>query len=371
MQQQKGKGRISLSGKKDEDKHRLHIFLAVHQLMKRYQKGSATAKQQKAIDALDLLTKKKLWYATKEEIVTKRHLEDMHARIYGKVAQKENFDCKNWAEVKKTLTARDTLLETGIKQLPNRRKLRISKQLIIAATIVAVTVGTMFFFVAEKEQPTQTFLAQNQQLSKTLPDGTTVMLNKGSSLTLSSDFNKKQRRIQMTGEVFFNVSRNPQKPFVITHGALTTVVKGTSFTISNYTELERNTLTVHSGKVSVRHGKKELAQLLADQRLIYDKAQQTIAISSANAAQVAEWTKGKLIFVDADAKELRLRMQQHFSVNVVVKDYALGKAATMRFNAQFEKDAKAEDVMEHLKLVYGVNYKREGAIITVYKNVKK
>ncbi|NIJ54600.1 FecR family protein [Dyadobacter arcticus] len=84
-----------------------------------------------------------------------------------------------------------------------------------------------------------------------LADGSVVTLEKGGKLTVDEDFGKKDRTVFLTGEAFFDIQRNPDKPFLVVSGSLVTRVLGTSFRISaNPTDPEVS-VSVRTGKVTV------------------------------------------------------------------------------------------------------------------------
>lgn len=89
-------------------------------------------------------------------------------------------------------------------------------------------------------------------ISVTLPDGSTVKLEKASRLSYDSDFQGKQREVFLSGAAFFSVTKNPEKPFVVYANELVTKVLGTSFTINAFEENKKVTVSVRTGRVSDR-----------------------------------------------------------------------------------------------------------------------
>jgi ferric-dicitrate binding protein FerR (iron transport regulator) len=85
----------------------------------------------------------------------------------------------------------------------------------------------------------------------TLPDGSQVTLQKNSNLTYPPSFNLTQREVTLHGEAFFQVARDPSKPFMVYANGLVAKVLGTSFNVSAYSEDKKVTVTVKTGKVSV------------------------------------------------------------------------------------------------------------------------
>lgn len=84
-----------------------------------------------------------------------------------------------------------------------------------------------------------------------LSDGSVLCLNGGSKISwITNEFNKEKRELWLDeGEVFFSVSKNPHKPFIIHSGNLETIVRGTSFNIKSYKELDESVVSVRSGKL--------------------------------------------------------------------------------------------------------------------------
>jgi len=89
---------------------------------------------------------------------------------------------------------------------------------------------------------------EGEQKEITLPDGTAIWLNEGSSITYTADF--EERTVELEGEAFFDVVHNPNSPFVIYAGDSKTEVLGTAFNIRAYSEEAQVELNVVRGKVA-------------------------------------------------------------------------------------------------------------------------
>lgn len=90
--------------------------------------------------------------------------------------------------------------------------------------------------------------AAGQQKEVTLPDGSLITLNGGSTLKYLSKSDKQLRLVQLDGEGYFDVAKDQKRPFVIVSDSFTTQVVGTTFTIDS--EIDKS-ITVFSGKVNV------------------------------------------------------------------------------------------------------------------------
>ncbi|TZF82517.1 hypothetical protein FW774_13480 [Pedobacter sp. BS3] len=89
---------------------------------------------------------------------------------------------------------------------------------------------------------------------------------------LPGRFNGNTREVYLTGEAFFQVTHNPQKPFIAHTDGLNTCVLGTSFNINAYPQLAQVRVSVATGKASVTANHKVLAMLAANQQVAYTKA---------------------------------------------------------------------------------------------------
>jgi len=84
-----------------------------------------------------------------------------------------------------------------------------------------------------------------------LPDGRSVLLKKGGRLSYPNHFKKELREIYLTGEGFFEVAKDPERPFYVFANEMVTKVLGTSFTVKAYSEDKQVFVKVKTGKVSV------------------------------------------------------------------------------------------------------------------------
>lgn len=84
-----------------------------------------------------------------------------------------------------------------------------------------------------------------------LPDQSSVVLQPNSKLTYPTEFASSQRQVYLDGEAFFEISKNPSKPFLVYTHSVSTKVLGTSFTVKAYSHQPDTKVTVKTGKVSV------------------------------------------------------------------------------------------------------------------------
>ncbi|MBS1567532.1 MAG: FecR domain-containing protein, partial [Bacteroidetes bacterium] len=90
---------------------------------------------------------------------------------------------------------------------------------------------------------------RGRKFSMLLPDGTVVWLNAQSSVTFPSAFTAKERRVEVTGEIYFEVAQDKRRPFIVKAGAQTIQVLGTSFNVNTYKDEQAITTTLLEGSI--------------------------------------------------------------------------------------------------------------------------
>ena len=243
----------------------------------------------------------------------------------------------------------------------------------VAAVFILVATGGYFSFIKYPAgvSPNGQLLSEvsmqtsaNEMKTKTLPDGTVVHLNRGTYLSYDkSTFNKDRRDVRLSGEAFFEVAKNKQKPFLIHYKDLLVHVTGTAFTITSYNEMANTSVWVKNGTVEVSRNQKLLAKLTKDKRLLYDGLKQTCTTTEEDWNKSAGWLDGKLVFADANADELKTRLKQFYGVELSIENQAISKVN--KVNAVFLKEDGIHETMESIALSCNVKYKINGNRITI------
>lgn len=118
-----------------------------------------------------------------------------------------------------------------------------------------------------------------------LEDGSIVVLKKNSSISFPEHFGRKNRLVYLKGEAFFQIKRNPSKPFIVSTGNLVTKVLGTSFTVKSYEKSGTVEVQVKTGRVSVYEtaDKKSVNRngviLTPNQKIVFDKTTKKMELS--------------------------------------------------------------------------------------------
>jgi len=271
--------------------------------------------------------------------------------------------------------------DSYFRQAPSRRFSFLPIQQVKRYAAIALLAGLIFggsTFVIRRNNDSH--LTSQSKLSKTLfttanrekrqitlPDGSTVYMNGGSKLKIqSSEFNKKQREVWLDeGEAFFQVTKNPQKPFIVHSRHLNTLVKGTSFNVKSYVKLDESSVMVRTGRVQVNSGNKLLGILTPDKQLVYHKNNGHYEESSIHPGDAMAWCDERLVLHKAGIDELKLRISQLYGIEITVEGNAMeGKY----ISSSFRKNTSFENVMESVCLLHGLHYRiNSKQQVTIYK----
>ena len=174
-----------------------------------------------------------------------------------------------------------------------------------------------------------------QKKSIKLSDGTQVWLNQNSTLKYPEQFEGEERHLYFTGEAFFQVTPNPEKPFIISSNKLTIKVLGTSFNFRAYADESQKELSVVSGKVSFKHKKSKALIVKAQEKAVFDKVSRQFKKQSSGDENFLAWKTGKLVFKDQTFQEIARELSRYYQTDFVIKNSNLRKEKlTVSFDNQ-------------------------------------
>ena len=139
---------------------------------------------------------------------------------------------------------------------------------IAAAAIILIVSSYSVFYISSNND--NILIADNSVIESTLKDGSLITLNHNSKLEITDDFNENKRKVKLTGNAFFDISRDENKPFIIECNNIEIEVLGTSFYIKS--DGKNNEVIVESGTVSVKQMNNESNNivLIANEKCVCD-----------------------------------------------------------------------------------------------------
>lgn len=192
-----------------------------------------------------------------------------------------------------------------------------------------------------------------------LADGTQVWLNAASSLHFPTAFTGKERRVEITGEAYFEVKKNAM-PFVVSVNGAEVQVLGTHFNVMAYNEEEAVKTTLLEGAVNFISGAKS-NMLKPGQQAQLEKSGHVKVESDVDVESVLAWKNGLFHFESSDLETVLRQIARWYDVEVVFKS----KKTYDPLYVEMPRNTKLSDVLKALEISGGAKFDIQGKKIIV------
>ncbi len=228
-------------------------------------------------------------------------------------------------------------IQKGIRQQKSDARIKIVKKFLPYAAILIILIGIKFYFSEFKSVTefnslqsynTSVITEEGQRSKVILPDSSIVWLNSSTTLSYHEDALKKERRVHLSGEAFFQVSRNENKPFYVQNEQLIVKVLGTEFDVEAYPESGEINVVLESGSVQLNHEKNESFnyQLKPGEIAKFDLTKSSLNIAKIDVAKFSSWKNGMLIFQNDPMKEVIEKLERWYNIEVEIRDEEVYKS---------------------------------------------
>lgn len=230
----------------------------------------------------------------------------------------------------------------------------------------------------------------------TLPDGSSIWLNAGSTLKYSNRYGRKNRQVDLTGEAFFEVVANRSKVFVVKTADLDIKAYGTTFNVKSYPEEDRVEATLVEGSIGVtrtRFNKKKQDEVILEpnQRVVYykpDSKPKVNKIVKADAPKPIKqeakresqkltymiskgidtepftaWKEGVLVIKSETLEQLAVKLERKYDVKIQFDD---AEIKAYKFTGLLENET-IEQVMEAIGIAAQIDYSIDERDINIKK----
>ncbi len=268
--------------------------------------------------------------------------------------EETNSSDRSMNHILKFLHKKMGIEELSFYQKSYRQFSRIAAILILPAFI---TIAFLIYQSTKQSKVEETwveiFSPAGSRTNFQLPDGSIGWLNSGSSIKYPSQF-KKERRVEVSGEVWFDVVHMKNKAFKVITPDFDVKVLGTQFNVTAYPFDKTAQVILDKGKVELT-GKddRKIVTLAPDQRIIYNKDSQNFVKTECDASSYCSWKDGLLIFKNVPFSEIAQRVGRKYNAEIIVHDNSLNSEI---FRATFE-DETLDQICKLLSGVVPIEYK--------------
>ncbi len=281
------------------------------------------------------------------------------------------------------------------------------RRLSVAAMAASIIFGSYYYFKKDNaknlaaavvvENKTEVVAGRGVRTTMVLPDGSKVWLNSESKISYNANFNDSTRDIYLEGEAYFDVMKNPEKPFIVHTSNIDIKALGTAFNVKSYAHDKTIEASLIHGSIEIanqREPKSAKVILRPHEKLIFQKELNTISKTLSpetdeashkkstvgkleisgiavsvlpkdipdSALKETSWVYNKLIFDGDNFYELADKMERWFNKKITFKN---DKVASYRFRGVFENES-IEQALEALQLTALFNFKIDNNEVLIY-----
>lgn len=193
-----------------------------------------------------------------------------------------------------------------------------------------------------------------------LPDGTKVTLNTRSTIEYPADFGVKNRRVRLSGQGYFDVTKDSGHEFIVSAEGMDIIVHGTKFNVYAYPDNDLKEVSLVEGSISLRYGDAEIKLSPNEKACIRTESRRLNMLRTDNAIETS-WLEDRITFINKPLYQVVDMLQRHFGVTIECSpEINLADRYTGSFS-----EHRVEDILDILKMHYGFSYRSSGNHIVI------
>ncbi|MBE9602877.1 FecR family protein [Pedobacter sp. MC2016-24] len=200
------------------------------------------------------------------------------------------------------------------------------------------------------------------QFQVVLPDGSQIWLNAMSSITYPSSFSGKERLVQLKGEAYFEIAKNPEKPFKVdVAGQQKIEVLGTHFNVEAYIDDHEIKTTLLEGSVKLGARNKQIR--LKPGQIAIDDLKTDLIVKQADLEEVMAWKNGLFVLNEVNLKDVMKKAARWYDVDVEYQ----GNIANKKLWGTVSRYKDINELLDNIAITSSLRYKIEGRRVILMK----
>jgi transmembrane sensor len=320
------------------------------ELLHRYFSGESTPKELKEISE---------WI--KKDDANLKEFEELNKTnlLLQKSTIEKNIEVDDeWAKFKTAVSPTQQEIYT-LKPERNVRKFSLIRVIQVAAIFIFVAIGGLFIINDFSKVEVKVLTTSNETINASLPDGTKVKINAGTTLSYPSKFKEAKRKVKLDGEAYFEVKHDELQPFLITAENICVEVLGTSFYVNTNAPGNNVDVKVTTGRVAVYYSDKPENKIIlkAGENTSLSKTEQDFPASENIMPSVSE----KIEFTDQPLSNIVSRLNRIYKSDIRL---ASGNIGDCRMTATIENQS-LDAVLNVIKSTLDLQITRKGNSIII------
>jgi ferric-dicitrate binding protein FerR (iron transport regulator) len=231
----------------------------------------------------------------------------------------------------------------------------------VAAILLLPVIGLSLYLSVGKPryevtgQMVQYIVPEGQKSKVILSDGSMVWLNSGSTLSVSLD-KGENRKVQLSGEAYFEVIKNPKEPFVVKTKCYSVKVFGTKFNVRSYNNQLESETVLKEGSISIISQTQEELKMVPGQRFFLD-SEKKHTLSEVDPDVYTSWKENVLKIDNERLQDLMVQMEHWYGIKIQIKDF--DRVKNLRYTLTIKTESLRE-MLELMNFVTPLKYKIDG-----------
>lgn len=225
------------------------------------------------------------------------------------------------------------------------RRYRLILIPLAAAVVLYIVLLSLPYFSSETAEVREfyTYITDKNKCDFTLADGTKIVLNRHSRLTYSNDFGAGRREVALEGEAYFEVTKNPEKPFIVEMGNASIRVLGTTFCVKAAKGEDRISAILVEGCIRFESAAQQVL-LSPDQELVFTRSTRQICIQPVDARQGTAWKDGLLKYKSVPLCVLLDELEKRYEMPIRLENKKWADRA-VTVSGTFTEDQSLKEIL--------------------------
>ena len=237
----------------------------------------------------------------------------------------------------------------------------------IAASILLVLLSTLYtatFFENKLIPNIEVLAVAGSKTRVVLPDETVVWLNGNSVIRYPQEFSSNDRLVSISGEAFFEVSKDKDKPFIVQFDQMDIKVLGTEFNVLAAADSDVIETTLLNGSVAICNTSNQKEEILRpNQQALFNKQSKTVEVLNVEAESYVSWVNGNFNFKGIMLTEIVRQLERAYCVKIHIQKDSL---KTIRLQGRFMSEKTLDEILSILQISANYKYKRIKGEIFIY-----
>ena len=255
------------------------------------------------------------------------------------------------------------------KEHKTRRRIIWGGIISVAAVVTAfILFNHSHITVQEPVRWHEIYTGRGETESLILPDGTALTVNPGTKVIYPSHFGSGTRTIYVDGEIYADVAKDPQKPFIVSANDTRIKVHGTRFNVKAFAEMDEVEVALICGSVTMEvcGNDKSFSRTLRPGEFVrYNKEDGTVEDYNINMTALEYGQSKNLRFINQSLEEIANDLERHFNVRIFIEDEHL---AQTQYYASFVNNEDLDQILNALNSNKAMKIKKKNNTIVISLN---